>query len=334
MSDRLSWGILGTGTIAHLFARDLTIAGFTVKAVGSRDIQSARDFVEGGSYGVEFTIPNIHGSYESLVADPEVDIVYVASPNPFHAEHASLGLNAGKHVLVEKPFTMNRAEAEAVVALAASRDRVVLEGMWTRWLPHMARIRELVSLGTLGELRTLIADNDDLLSADPLHRVRNPALGGGALLDLGVYPVSFAVDIFGLPTTLAAAATMTETRVDEQTAIILGFEGQRQALIHTALGARGPRRASIIGTQARIEIDSAWYTATGFSVIASDGTTLERYESAVEGRGMQFQAAELERLVRAGEFGGEVLPPAESVAIMGVLDEIRSQIGLGHSGTT
>jgi predicted dehydrogenase len=326
MIDRLRWGILGTGGIARLFTSDLNLTDRAVTAVGSRTQQSADAFASA------FGIPRAHGSYEALAADPEVDVIYVSTPHPFHAEGARLALEHGKHVLVEKPFTLNAAEARAVVDLAAAKGLVVLEAMWTRWLPHMVRVRELLASGALGEVRAVLADHDQKLPVNPEHRLQNPALGGGALLDLGIYPVSFAWDVFGAPSSVHAISSPTATGVDRQTAIIFGYPGGEQAVLHTQLDARGPSTAAIIGTEARIQIDPVWYTPTSFSLIDPSDAVVERFEQEVPGRGMQFQAFELERLVAAGTVAGEVLPPEQSVAIMGTLDEIRRQIGLRYPG--
>jgi predicted dehydrogenase len=326
MTDRLRWGILGTGGIARLFTSDLNLTDRAVTAVGSRTQQSADAFASA------FGIPRAHGSYEALAADPEVDVIYVSTPHPFHAEGARLALEHGKHVLVEKPFTLNAAEARAVVDLAAAKGLVVLEAMWTRWLPHMVRVRELLASGALGEVRAVLADHDQKLPVNPEHRLQNPALGGGALLDLGIYPVSFAWDVFGAPSSVHAISSPTATGVDRQTAIIFGYPGGEQAVLHTQLDARGPSTATIIGTEARIQIDPVWYTPTSFSLIDPSDAVVERFEQEVPGRGMQFQAFELERLVAEGATGGEVLPPEQSVAIMGTLDEIRRQIGLRYPG--
>jgi predicted dehydrogenase len=326
MTDRLRWGILGTGGIARLFTSDLNLTDRAVTAVGSRTQQSA------DAFATAFGIPRAHGSYEALAADPEVDVIYVSTPHPFHAEGARLALEHGKHVLVEKPFTLNAAEARAVVDLAAAKGLVVLEAMWTRWLPHMVRVRELLASGALGEVRAVLADHDQKLPVNPEHRLQNPALGGGALLDLGIYPVSFAWDVFGAPSSVHAISSPTATGVDRQTAIIFGYPGGEQAVLHTQLDARGPSTAAIIGTEARIQIDPVWYTPTSFSLIDPSDAVIERFEHEVPGRGMQFQAFELERLVAAGTVAGEVLPPEQSVAIMGTLDEIRRQIGLRYPG--
>lgn len=326
MTERLRWGILATGGIAHAFANDLKLNGFTVQAVGSRSQESA------DAFAAEFGIPNAHGSYEALVADPEVDVIYVSTPHPMHAAGATLALEAGKHVLVEKAFTVNAAEARALAELAASKGLLVLEAMWTRYLPHMARIREIIAEGTLGDLRTLIADHTQLLSDDPEHRINALALGGGALLDLGIYPVSFAWDLFGAPASIHASATFRPTGADAQIAVVFGYEGGRMAVTHSASDAQGANTAVVLGTAARIEIDHVWYTPTTFRVVAADGTLLEEYRSEVTGRGMHFQAEAVERLVAAGTLTGDLLPIDETVAIMATLDEIRRQVGLVYPG--
>lgn len=326
MTGTVRWGILGTGGIAHLQTADLLGNGFTVTAVGSRTQESA------DAFAAEFGLPAAHGSYEALVADPDVDAIYVSTPHAFHAAAATLALNAGKHVLVEKSFTINAAQARAVVELAAEKRLVVLEAMWTRFLPHMARIREIIASGTIGEVRTLLADHNQNLPKDPAHRLNDPALGGGALLDLGIYPVSFAHDLFGVPATIQANAAKTATGVDRQTAIVLGYADGQQAVLHTALDTLGPNRAVVLGTEGRIEIDPVWYTPTPFTVFDDSGRVVEQFDQPVSDRGMQYQAWELERLVAAGLLEGHILPASESVQIMETLDEVRRQIGLAYPG--
>lgn len=326
MTDGLRWGILATGGIAHAFTNDLKLNGLTVQAVGSRS-QAAAD-----AFAAEFDIPNAHGSYEALVADPEVDVVYVSTPHPLHAGGARLVLEAGKHVLVEKPFTVNAPEAQEIADLAAERGLLALEAMWTRYLPHMVRIREIITAGTLGDVRTLVADHTQKLSDDPLHRINALELGGGALLDLGVYPVSFSWDLFGAPLTIQSTATFKDTGADAQIANIFAYDGGRVASMVSASDTLGPNTAAVIGTDARIEIDRVWYTPTSFRVVSVDGAVLEEFRSEVTGRGMHFQAEAVERLVAEGNLRGDLLTIEESVAIMGTLDTIREQIGLRYPG--
>ncbi len=327
MAGTIRWGILGTGWIAHQQTHDLVENGFTVTAVGSRSQASA------DAFAAEFGIPTAHASYEALVADPEVDVIYVSTPHSRHAADALLALKAGKHVLVEKAFTLNAPQAHEVVDLGARNGLLVLEAMWTRFLPHMIRIREIIAAGTLGEVRTVFADHNQDLPKDPAHRINNPELGGGALLDLGIYPVSFAFDLLGDPTSVhAISSPVASTGVDRQTAITFGYAEGQQAVLHCALDTAGPNTAAILGTRGWIEIDRVWYTPTSFTVYDSAGAVIERFEQPVKERGMQFQAAEAERLIAAGLTSSEILPAAQSARIMETMDEVRRQIGLRYPG--
>ncbi len=322
----LRWGILGPGGIARAFTSDLRTAGLDVVAVGSRRLESAEAFA------ADFGIPRAHGSYEELVADPDVDIVYIATPHPMHAANALLALEAGKHVLVEKPFTLTAAEAAAVRDAAAERGLLAMEAMWTRYLPHMIRIREIVASGALGEIRALTADHTQLITSDPAHRLNALELGGGALLDLGIYPVSFAWDILGEPLSILASARLGETGADTEVATIMSHASGALSTTLSASRAAGPNTASVIGTEARIDIDRVWYSPTSFRVVAPDGRVLEEYRSEVEGRGMQYQALAAERIIAAGRTDSDELPIDESVAIMATLDEIRSLVGVRYPG--
>ncbi len=323
MSTRPRWGILATGGIARSMTADLLLAGHAVTAVGSRRAEAAEAFA------AEFGIGRAHGGYEQLVADPEVDVVYVATPHSHHAANAVLAIEAGKHVLVEKAFTLTQPEAQRVADAAAAAGVVVMEAMWTRFLPHMVRLREILASGVLGEVRTVLADHTQALPTNPEHRLQNPELGGGALLDLGIYPVAFAVDVLGMPQGVRAHAALTPTGVDRQTAMILDYADGRQAVLHTALDTAGPNRAAVIGTEGSIEIDRTFYVPTSFTVRDREWNEIERYESRVEGRGMQYQAAEMERRI-AGEAPAS-LPLEETVAIMGLLDEVRRQVGVRYA---
>ena len=322
----LRWGILATGGIAHSFTRDLRTAGLEVAAVGSRRPDAAEAFA------AEYAIPRVHGSYEALADDPEVDIVYVATPHPMHAENAILALEAGKHVLVEKPFTLNAAEAARVRDVARARGLLAMEAMWTRHLPGMVRIRELVRSGALGDVRAVFADHTQRISADPRHRLSAMDLGGGALLDLGVYPISFAWDMLGAPETIAAAARIGETGADVEVATVMTHAGGALSTTISTARSAGPNTAHVVGTEARIDIDRTWYRPTSFRVTAPDGTVVEEFTPLQEGRGMQYQALEAERLIAAGAVDGDILPIDESVAIMGALDRVRELIGVRYPG--
>ncbi len=320
------WGILATGGIARSFTRDLLAHGHRVTAVGSRSADGARAFAE------EFGIGRAHASYDELVTDPDVDVVYVATPHNFHAQNALAALRSGKHVLVEKAFTMNAAEARAVVEAARRSHLLAVEAMWTRFLPHMAFVRSIVRSGRLGELRSLHADHTQRLPSDPAHRLNNPGLAGGALLDLGVYPLSFAHDILGAPVEVTARGTLKETGVDASVATILRHSGGAVSTSYSSSETRGPNTAVVLGTEGRIDIDPIWYAPAAVTVRDAGGDVVERFEQPVSGRGMQYQASEVERLLAAGETESPLMTQEDSVAVMATMDTIRAAIGVRYPG--
>ena len=239
-----------------------------------------------------------------------------------------MALEAGKHVLIEKPVTLDADEAIAIRDLAAGRGLLAMEAMWTRYLPHMVRIRELLADGALGQIRTVIADHTQALPTDPAHRLNALELGGGALLDLGIYPVSFAVDVLGPVRVALATGRLGETGADNDVAIALAHDSGAVSSLAVSSRGAGPNAAHIVGSDARIEIDRVWYTPTSFRVIEPDGAVREEYVSQVEGRGMQFQALYAERLIAEGATDSTLLPFEQSVAIMRILDDIRAQLGV------
>lgn len=322
----LRWGILATGWIAEQFSRDAQLAGLNVAAVGSRTAESAQRFA------TDFNLARAHSSYAELAADPEVDIIYVATPHPMHYEHTMLALDHGKHVLVEKPFTLNQRQAEQVRGAAREKGLLATEAMWTRYLPHMVRIREILASGTLGEVRAVFADHTSVFTTDPQNRINALELGGGALLDLGIYPVSFAWDILGAPVSVKASARFGETGADTEVATVMTHSRGALSTSMTSSRAAGPNTAHIVGTKGRIDIDRLWFAPAGFTHYDAAGEVVEQHSPTVEGRGMQFQALAAEAYVAEENFDGELMTLDDSVAIMGTLDEIRRQIGLSYSG--
>ncbi len=334
----LGWGILGAGGIAHAFAVDLAAVPDTrLAAVGSRDLGRAQAFVDALPAGGPGASPvRAHGSREELLADPDVDIVYVATPHPQHAEGALAAIAAGKHVLVEKPFTMNAAQAREVVAAARAAGVFCLEAMWTRFLPHTLAVRRLLADGAIGRVTTVVADHGQHFEPDPTHRLFDPALGGGALLDLGVYPVSWAVMVLGAPREIVATSTPAMTGVDAQTTAVLHYDGGVQALVTCTLDAFTPRRAWVAGEAGSIDVDPVFYAPTSFTLNRNDGSS-ERFEGSPDlaegpGKGLRFEAAEAVRCIRAGLGESPGLPLDETVTVMAVMDEIRRQIGLSYPG--
>jgi predicted dehydrogenase len=322
MNEKPGWGIIGTGTIAALQTADLQRVGCRVVAVGSREQATAEGF------GERFNLPHCHGSYDSLVQDPEVDIVYVATPHPMHLENALAAIAAGKHVLVEKAFTVDAIGARLIVESAHAAGVFVMEAMWTRFLPSMVRVMELVRSGAIGTPRVLLADHNQYIPYERAPHLHELHLGGGALLDLGIYPISFASSIFGTPAAITAKATLTDRGADVITSGIFEYASGAQTTFQTGFLAPGPNVATIIGSDGYIVLDGVWYNQTSFTVYNRDSRLAERYEDTIEGRGMQYQALEVERCIRQGLPESPIMPLHETVSIMETMDTIRGQIGL------
>lgn len=324
----LNWGILAPGGIASTMVEALQ--RFTrqrVVAVGSRSAE------RGASFAQRFGIGRVHDSYEALVADPEVDAVYVASPHSHHRDHALLAIAAGKHVLVEKAFTRNAAEALEVVDAARAAGVACVEAMWTRFLPTSDIVRQLLASGALGEVETFTADHGQWFALDPASRLFAPGLAGGALLDLGVYPVSYASFVLGAPTGVVARGTLTETGVDRQVSAVLTYASAAQSVVHTTLAARTPTVAAISGSEARVELDGPFYAPGVVRLVTRDGEVRESAPPVIEGHlGLCHQAAHLAQLVADGASESPLLPWAETIAVMETLDELRAQVGVRYPG--
>jgi predicted dehydrogenase len=295
----------------------LTDSG-VVAAVGSRSQDNADRFAD------EFDIPARHPSYESLLADPTVDVVYVATPHPLHRDNAILALRAGKPVLVEKPFAMNAAEAAEIVAVAREEKLFAMEAMWTRFLPHIAVIRDWLAEGAVGEIVTVTADHGQWFAEDAGFRLFAPELGGGALLDLGIYPVSFASMLLGSPDRIAAVSDPAFTAVDAQTSMVFGYESGVQAVLTCTLRAKSPTRAAIVGTDARIGIEGDFYAPSTVTLLPREGQPT-RIESTHAGRGLRHQADEVARRLAAGDLESPLMPLDESITIMETMDAVQAQ---------
>jgi predicted dehydrogenase len=326
MTTPIRWGLMATGGIARTFAADLAqLPDATLVAVGSRSQESADAFAD------EFDVPNRHASYEALANDPEVDAIYVSPPHPFHRDATLLALRGGKAVLCEKPFAMDHAEALEMVEAARSAGVLLVEAMWTRFLPTMARVREILAAGTLGEIVYLTAEHGQWFADDPDFRLFAPSLGGGALLDLGVYPISFAHMVLGVPSRITAVSDPAFTGVDRTTSAIFQYPGGAHAVLTTSLAGASNNPAAIYGTEARLELDGWFYTPTSFQVVSRDGEVLESYTPPEGGRGMEYEAAEVGRCLREGLTESPLMPLSDTLEVMATMNEIRRQIGLDYS---
>jgi len=264
-----------------------------------------------------------------LVTDAGVDVIYVATPHSGHAGHAALALRAGKAVLCEKPFTINATEAAGVIQLARERKLFLMEAMWTRFFPLMATVRRRLSEGVIGELRMLTADFGFRAGRTEAPRLFGPEFGGGALLDVGVYPVSLASLLFGTPTSILGTANLGPTGVDEEAAILLGHERGQLALLHTAVRLETVQEAILTGTHGRIRIHAPWW-CPGALTISREDQPDERMEFPIPGNGYEYEAQEVMNCLRAGRLESPLMPLDESLAIMRTLDSLRAQWGLKY----
>ncbi|MEU3183020.1 Gfo/Idh/MocA family oxidoreductase [Streptomyces sp. NPDC006923] len=323
VQDRaVRWGVLATGGIAARFTADvLELADAEVVAVASRSDASAREFA--GRFG----IARAHGDWAGLMADEDVDVVYVATPHSAHRAAAGLALSAGKPVLCEKAFTLNAREAGELVSLARERDLFLMEAMWTYCNPVILRLVELVRDGAIGEIQTVQADFGLQGPFAPEHRLRDPALGGGAVLDLGVYPVSFAQLLLGEPDRVHADALISPEGVDLNTGILLGWDSGATALLSCSVTGETPRTATVTGTTGRIEVPAGFFDPERF-VLHRSGAEPEEFTAASGLRGMQHEAAEVMRCLRTGETESPLVPLDGTLAVMRTLDAVRERVGV------
>jgi predicted dehydrogenase len=330
MADAVRFGILGTGGIAGGFATEIrAVDGASVVAVGSRSTAGAERF------GEAYQVPRRHSSYQDLVEDDEVDVVYVATPHPWHVDNALAAIACGKHVLVEKPFAMDADGARRIVGAAREAGVFCMEAMWTRFLPHTVKIRELVADGALGDIRTVGADHGQYFAPDPTHRLYAPELGGGALLDLGVYVVSWAHMVLGTPTAVTSVSEPAFTGVDGQTSAILRYPDGVHALVTCTLSAATARRAWISGTEGTIDVDPVFYAPTTFTLRLRRGEP-QRFDVdaalAGPGKGLRFEAFEVVRCVTTGLPESPGMPLDETVSIMETMDAIRANAAVPAPG--
>ncbi len=326
MVDKIRWGILGTGNIAHQFARGLKeLTDAELIAVGSRRPDHA------ASFATEFNVPRVHVGYEALAKDEHVDVVYVGTPHPMHAENAVLCLENGRHVLCEKPFTVNHKEAVEVVNTAKKHNRFLMEGMWTRFLPATQQVISWLHEGQIGEVRQLQANFGFRSAVEPDSRLYSLEMAGGSLLDVGVYTVSMASLVFGgPPASMTSAVSMGETGVDEQAAMLFQYKNGAIAALSSAIRVNLHHDIFIMGTEGIIQLHSPFWCSTA-ATLHIHGQEAHRIDLPIEGNGFNYEAKAVGDCIRKGFTESSVMPLAESLEIMQTLDEIRAQWGLKYS---
>ena len=313
----LRWGYLGAGGIAKIIAADFGHAGLKIQAVATRDMARTNAFAD------QFNIPNRHPDYESLVTDPEVDVIYISTVQTLHLEHTLLAIKAGKHVLLEKPFTMNASDAHAIYDAAKAAGVFVMEAMWTRFLPTMVAVFEVINSGLIGTPNFVFGDHSQYLPIEKAPRLWNREQGGGAHYDLGIYPAHMAIRTLGIPDSVSGKSVMTDTGVDSATAAVLQYNNGSLALINSCMTMAGTLTAAIHGTKGRIEIDGWFFEQTTFSIYDSQHKLVRKYEEKISGRGMQYQAIHVEECIAKGLTESPILSLAETVKIMEVMEQIH-----------
>jgi predicted dehydrogenase len=329
MSDQSSprpvrWGIAGPGDIADKVAADFAVVpGAELVAVGSRSLQRAQAFA------ARHGLARAHGSYRDLIADRDVDVIYIATPHPQHLRIAVAALDTGKAVLVEKAFTATAAGTEELIAAATRNHTFAMEAMWTRFQPAIVKLRELIADGAIGEVRAVQADLGVKRGFDPTNRLFDPAQGGGAMLDLGVYVVSFAQLLLGTPQSITAHGCLAPTGVDLESGLLLGFPGGATATLNISLQAPFPGGARVFGTEGWIEVPPRFHHPHRLSWHRNSHDPVS-FELAPLGVGYSHELIEVTECVATGRAESSVMPLADSLAVQRILDEACRQLGVQH----
>ncbi|MGA8208992.1 MAG: Gfo/Idh/MocA family oxidoreductase [Nocardioidaceae bacterium] len=327
------WGVVATGKIAHAFVGDLALLpDCEVVAVASRRQETA------DAFAAEHAVAAAYADYRWLVEDPAVDVVYVASPHALHREHVERALEAGKAVLCEKPLTLTAADARHLAGLARERGLFLMEAMWMRCHPLVRRLRQLVGTGALGEVRQVRADLGFVVDRPATDRLLDPALGGGALLDMGIYPLTFASLFLGEPAHVAATAALSPAGVDLDVAMALRYDSGALASLTASMTSWSPRTASVATDLGRLDLPAPFHHPEHARWTAADGdpdlglpTTSQRLTEPTGGRGYTHEAAEVVRCLRRGETESPLVPLADTVALLRQMDAVREQIGVRYA---
>lgn len=320
----IKWGIMATGKIAHAMVRDAALVdGTKIHAVGSRSIENAQPFAH------KHGIPNVHGSYDELANDPSIDLIYIATPHNSHFELIKLCLENGKHVLCEKPMVLNTRQAQDCATLAREKGLFLMEALWTRFFPAIQRVRRWIQDGRVGQLKHIVADFSFAAHYSPDGRLFNPALAGGALLDLGIYPISLVTLFLGSPEKIEGTAIIGETGVDEEDHIHLEFSGGATAELRCGLRENRPVLATIEGTEGCITIHERFHHPDRISLRSRGAKTVSE-TFPTEGAGYHYQIAAVSQSIREGMSEHTAMPLADTLCNLKVMDSLRHQWGLGY----
>ncbi|NLY47910.1 MAG: Gfo/Idh/MocA family oxidoreductase [Clostridiales bacterium] len=324
---KIRWGILGTGFIASKLAEALiSLDDCTLAAVASRDAGRAKEFAE------KYNIEKYYGSYGELSEDPDIDVVYVAVPHTGHKDATELCLRNRKAVLCEKPFTINSRETEELIRLAKENNVFLMEAMWTKFLPASLQVKKWIKEGRIGKVRHIKANFGFYNEFDPDSRLYNPELGGGALLDLGIYPITYATFLLdSMPERVYSCAEIGRSGVDEQNVVILQFRDGILADLSSAVSAALGRDALIAGEKGIIVVDWFWM-ATRARLYDNGYNLIEEFHEPFRTNGYEYEAEEVNRCLREGLLESPHVPLEDTLSIMKIMDGIRSSWGLVYPG--
>lgn len=318
----IRWGIIATGEVAKNMVQALNSCNDAeVVAVASRT-QARAD-----TFGQQWKIPTCYGSYEALVENPNVDVVYIATPHNLHYENMLMSLRAGKHVLCEKAFTLNAKQAEECISLARQKQLFLMEAMWMRFFPAMSQVRDWLQQGLLGRVRLVQADFCFNLPYDPNHRLYNLELAGGALLDLGIYPLSFATMVLGFPQRVISHAHIGQTGIDELDTILLGYDKAASASLSCSMRVYKPREAFIVGTEGYIKVHNIFFRPDGLT-LHLNGQEPQVTEYTLDGNGYIYEVEEVHNCLRTGKTESSLMPLDDTLSLMELMDDLRSDWGL------
>jgi len=321
----INFGIIGPGKIANRLASSFEHAkGGKVYAVASRDEAKAKEFA------TTYKIEKIYNSYEALVKDPAVDVIYIATPHPFHFDQTLLCLKNGKAVLCEKPLALNYRQVSEMIDTARTNNVFLMEAMWSRFFPATKKVVELIQSGTMGEVKYLSADFGFAAPYDLNNRVYNMTLGGGAQLDVGVYPMFLALLLLGKPDEVKALSKLATTGADETTAALLSYKNGSMAHILSSIVTDSPKQADIMGTKGRIIMQTPWHKSQQITMKLNSGET-EEFSFPYPGNGFQYQVEEVIACLNTGKKESDLMPHSLSLLMARVSDEIRKQGGIKYS---
>lgn len=327
MSDAVRWGILGTGNIAQKFSTALTaMEDAKIIAVGSRSQESADAFAD------QFDIPTRHATYQALADDPEVELIYVATPHGLHKENTILCLKSGKGVLCEKPFALNRAQVEEMIAVAEEEQVFLMEAMWTRFIPAVQQAMSWITEGAIGDVRMVQASFGFRWDAPEGAALFDPAMGGGSLLDVGVYPITLAHMAFGgSPTVVQSIPTLGRNGVDEQAGILFGYDNGGLAVLSSAIMTDTPYDAYIMGTKGMIKLHDSFWNASKVSIRrGGDDVEPEIHEFPLMCNGFEYEAREAQECLRSGKLQSDVMSHEITLEVIDILDGLRKEWGLEY----